>query len=109
MPRKPYIPLTQQPFCCVSTCIQMILLRRGLPLYSQEEIGYELGLVVPKEYANLFQKVRTGKKPSAGWGTQINKPNYSLNNFFLKYKIPLKKEYFPPSALEKPDSGLKHN
>ena len=64
-----------------------------IPLKSQEEIGFDLGLTVPKKDKKLFQKVKTGKKPSAGWGTQVGKENYSINNFFKKNKINLKEEY----------------
>ena len=75
---KKYVPITEQPYCCVPACIQMILLRRGIPLKSQEEIGYNLGLIVPQRYKNLFGKVRTGKRPKDGWGTQTGKLIYSL-------------------------------
>jgi len=71
----------------------MILLKRGIPLKSQEEIGFDLGLTIPKKDKKLFQKVKTGKKPIAGWGTQVGKENYSINNFFKKNKINLKEEY----------------
>ena len=106
---KKYIPLTQQPYCCVPTCIQMILLRRNIPLLSQEEIGYHLGLIVPKKDKKLFQKVRTGKKPRAGWGTQINKKRYSINNFFKKNKINLKEKYLFIGEPEKIRKFLKEN
>lgn len=89
---KKYIPITEQPYCCVPACIQMILLRRGIPLKSQEEIGYDLGLIVPQRYKKLFGKVRTGKRPKDGWGTQTGKLIYSLNNFFRKNRINLKEE-----------------
>jgi hypothetical protein len=66
----------------------MVLSRRNLPLFSQEYIGAELGLIL------------TGKKPSAGWGTQVDKPEYSINAFFRKHNLPLQEEYFPVSRLE---------
>lgn len=61
---------------------------------SQDEIGYELGLTVPKEQAHLYIKARTGKKPIAGWGTQVGKKHYSINHFFKKSNIGLKETYF---------------
>lgn len=91
---KKYIPITEQRYCCVPACIQMILLKRNIPLKSQEEIGYDLGLIVPKRDKKLFKKVRTGKKPKAGWGTQTRKPAYSINSFFRKKKINLKERYY---------------
>lgn len=91
---KKYIPITEQPYCCVPACVQMILLRRNIPLISQEEIGYDMGLIVPKKDKKLFKKVRTGKKPKAGWGTQTAKSIYSINNFFRKNKINLNEKHF---------------
>ncbi len=95
-----YIPLTQQPFCCTPTCIQMILLRRNLIIFSQEEIGYDFGLTVPKKYKKLLPNAKTGKKPSGGWGTQVNKKEYSINNFFRRHKIQLKEDYFSVSRVK---------
>ena len=92
--KPPYKPLDQKPYCCVPTCITMVLDRRKISHGSQDEIGYELGLTVPKEKAHLYTKVRTVKKPIAGWGTQVNKKQYSINSFFKKNKIGLKETYF---------------
>lgn len=85
-----YVPLTQQKYCCVPTCIQMIFLRRNLPVYSQEEIGKYLGLIVPENVKHLFSdSVKTGEKPERGYGTQEGKEKYSLNNLFIAKNIPL--------------------
>ncbi len=95
MNQKPlYKPLDQKPYCCVPACISMILDRKKISHRTQDEIGYELGLTVPKEKEHLYTKVRTGKKPSAGYGTQVGKKEYSINNFFGKNKIGLKETYF---------------
>jgi hypothetical protein len=72
----------------------MILNRRKIKHGTQEEIGYELGLIVPKNKSHLFNKVRTGKKPSSGWGTQVGKKQYSINKFFRTNNINLKEKYF---------------
>ncbi|VVB59594.1 Uncharacterised protein [uncultured archaeon] len=90
-----YKQIKQKPYCCVPACISMVLDRRGIRHGSQEEIGYELGLIVPKEDAHLFTKVRTGRKPIAGYGTQVQKKKYSINNYFQKNKIRLKETYYP--------------
>jgi len=92
--KPPYKPIDQKPYCCVPTCITMVLDRREISHSSQDEIGYELGLTVPKEKAHLYTKVRTGKKPIAGYGTQVGKKQYSINNFFRKNKIGLKETYY---------------
>jgi len=101
-----YIPLTQQPFCCLPTCIQMILLRRKLKLLSQEEIGRELGLIVPKEYKKILPLARTGKKPSSGWGTQASEKKFSINKFLKKFKYPLREKYFPLSKIKDVEKWL---
>lgn len=88
-----YVPLTQQRRCCVPTCIQMVMLKHGIPLIPVEKIGYEMGLIVPKEEAQLFWNPRTGKKPPAGYGTQANKPKYGPNSVFKRLDIPLKMKW----------------
>ena len=94
--QKPfYKPIKQKPYCCVPACISMVLDRRKTKHSSQEEIGYELGLIIPKEKIHLFTKIKTGKKPIAGYGTQVNKKKYSINNYFFKNKIKLKETHYP--------------
>jgi hypothetical protein len=93
--QKPfYRPIKQKPYCCVPACVSMILDRRKIEHGSQEEIGYELGLIVPEEKTHLFTKIRTGKKPIAGYGTQVNKKEHSITNYFFKNKIKLKEAYY---------------
>ncbi len=89
-PDTRYIPLTQQRWCCVPTCIQMVMLRHNLPLISAELIGYHMGLLVPQEELQYFWNGRTGEKPPAGYGTQIGKKEYAPNTVFKKLHIPLK-------------------
>jgi hypothetical protein len=84
-----YIPLTQQQYCCVPTCIQMVMLKHNIPLVPAELIGYHMGLIVPKNKLNLFWNGRAGKKPPAGFGTQLDK-EYNPNTSFKKLNIPLK-------------------
>lgn len=100
-----YIPLTQQPACCVPTCIQMVMYRRGLPLRPAEEIGFYLGLTVHPDRAFLFYKVRTSaKRPPAGYGTQIYRPEYEPNTAFRKLGIPLKFSLRTVDRFPTPDS-----
>lgn len=85
-----YVQVTEKPYCCVPAVLQMILKRRRLKKLSQEKIGWELGLTVPKEKTHLFKKVRTStREPQYGWGTKTYKKEFSINNFFLKKKLPL--------------------
>ncbi len=84
-----YIPLTQQRWCCVPTCIQMVMIRHSIPLLPAELIGYHLGLIVPEDAQELFWNPRTGEKPGAGFGTQAGKAEYGPNAVFKKLNIPL--------------------
>ena len=85
-----YIPLTQQKWCCVPTCIQMVMIRHKIPLQPAELIGYHMGLIVPKEAKKFFWSARTGPRPPAGYGTQGNQAQYGPNKVFKKLKISLK-------------------
>ncbi len=93
--KPPYKPITQLPYHCVPACLKMVLDRRKIKHGTQDEIGHELGLIVPNEIAHKFKKVKTGSKPIAGYGTQVAKKRFSINHFFRKYKIDLKESYFP--------------
>jgi len=95
-----YIPIVQQPYCCVAACFLMVMLRHKIPLIAQESLAYELGLIVPKEKRMLFAKVRTGKRPKSGYGTQIQKPEYAPDKIFSKLKIPLRMRFLSGSSLQ---------
>jgi len=85
-----YVPFTQQPSCCVPTCVQMVMYRNGIPLRPAEEIGYHLGLVVSPENSKLFSNVRTAvEAPPAGYGIQLHLPEYEPNAAFTRMDIPL--------------------
>lgn len=88
-----YRKVTQKPYCCVGACIEMILNRHHITNNGQIDIAEKLGLVVPKEYTEMYPNAKTGEKPEAGFGTQIQKEEYSINNFFQKDNINLKEEY----------------
>lgn len=85
-----YNPKTEKEYCCVPAVLQMIQERRGLKYTSQDEIGYQLGLIVPNEKVHMFSKVRIGIMPKTGWGTQTSKKQYSINNYFITNNLPLK-------------------
>ena len=90
-----YIPLVQQKYCCSPTSMLMVMLRHGIPLVPQEVLGYYLGLIVPPPDKKFFWNVRTGKSPSAGYGTQIKK--FDPNKAFKKLNIPLQFNFHPIS------------
>ena len=90
-----YKPIIQKPFCCVPACLKMVLERRKILCdKKQEEIGYQLGLTVPNQWARHFTKVRTAELPPEKYGTQIQNPQYSINNFFQRNRIPLQENYY---------------
>lgn len=90
---KPYRPIQQMPYCCVPATLQWILHRRGFDILDQEIIGVYLGLRLPVKCKKLFKNkdiIFTDKEPRGGYGTQIEKKKYSINNFFYKNDINLK-------------------
>ncbi len=87
-----YVPLTQQKWCCVSTCIQMVMLKHNIPLVSAELMAYYFGLLVPKKDVEYFWNAKTGPKPLAGYGTQLNEDT-AANKLFRKMRIPLKMKW----------------
>lgn len=87
-----YIPLTQQVWCCVPTCFQMVMLRHKIPLLPVELMGSYLGLLVPEKDKDLFYDVKTGPKPKGGYGTQGQEKELS-NEMFERLKIPLKMDW----------------
>jgi len=90
-----YKLIKQRRYCCVPAVLSMILDRRKIKHGTQENIGCELGLIVPKEKAHLFKKARTGKKPPAGYGVQISKNDCSINDYFIRHNIPLEEKFYP--------------
>jgi len=102
-----YVPLTQQPYCCVPTSIQMVMVKNGIPLVPAEEIGYHLGLVVHPNDAKLFYKVRTSETPPpAGYGTRIYDPEFAPNAAFKRLNIPLKHTIHPITEIASADELL---
>lgn len=85
-----YVPFTQQKSCCVPACISMIMYKLGIPLISQELLGYYLGLTVAKENRHLFWHPRVGKMSKYGYGTRIDLKKYNPNIVFKKLGIPLR-------------------
>lgn len=98
-----YIPFTQQPSCCVPTCIQMVMYKNGIPLVPAEEIGYHLGLIVHPDRSKYFYNARTStEKPSAGYGTRIYLPEFEPNVAFKNLNIPLHLTVRPISEIDNP-------
>jgi hypothetical protein len=101
-----YEPITEKEFCCVPAVLQMIQTRRGFDCLSQDEIGHQLGLIVPKEPEHLFERVRTGPEPKAGYGTQTSKEEFSIAGYFRRNGLPLKLVKTQPHSLDELHSQL---
>ncbi|MCP3921473.1 MAG: hypothetical protein GY714_02695 [Desulfobacterales bacterium] len=94
-----YQTITEKEFCCVPAVLQMIQGRRGLSYHTQDQIGYELGLIVPQGLEHLFDKVRTGNEPSAGYGTQTSREEFSIQKYFVRNNLPLRLTKLRPTSL----------
>ena len=103
-----YKLIVEKPYCCVPATIQMILARRGLSYESQDDIGKQLGLIVPPDAVSEFSNVRTGPEPKAGYGTQISKDEFSIDKYFKQQKIPLKIENYKPKNVEDLEKTIKN-
>lgn len=95
-----YRKVEQKPYCCVGACLEMILNRNKISNHGQVDIACQLGLIVPENYKTLYPNARIGDKPSAGYGTQIQKEEYSINHYFKQKGIPLIEEYHYITDLE---------
>lgn len=89
-----YKKIVQKKYCCVGACLEMVLNRHHIKNSGQEDIAYQLGLIVPDEVKDNYKKVWSGKKPIAGYGTQIQEEQYSINHYFNENKIPLVEKYY---------------
>jgi len=103
-----YVPITQQRWCCVPACVSMIMYRHKIPLVYQEELGYHLGLIMPKDELKNYWNARTGLRPPAGYGTQIFKKEYYPDVAFKKLKIPLKMIFHPVDGYKSAEEFKKY-
>lgn len=104
-----YIPLVQQRFCCVPCCVQWVLLRRNLPMISQENIAEYFDLRIPKKLNHLFLKNFSNKKGAwGGYGTAAQ-TDESLTKLFTDYKIPLTCERKLISQVNNPEKFIAQN
>ena len=95
-----YDPIIEKPYCCIPAVLQMIQVRRGFRSMTQDEIGWELGLLVPPYIKSEFTKVRTGPKPKTGYGTRTSEPEFSIENYFYRNRLPLSITRLLPSSLK---------
>lgn len=89
-----YNKVIQKPYCCVGACMEMVLNRNHIINNGQIDIAYKLGLTVPIEYKQIYPNAIFSDKPQAGYGTQIQKEEFSINNFFTTNSIDLISEYY---------------
>lgn len=104
-----YQKIAQKPYCCVGACIEMILKRNHIDNQGQVTIACGLGLILPDEYKTIYPNAMFGEKPNAGYGTQIQKEEYSINHFFRQNQIDLVEEYHYITDKEKIKQFLNDN
>ncbi|QQG37794.1 MAG: hypothetical protein HYS26_04190 [Candidatus Kaiserbacteria bacterium] len=106
----PYTPLTQQRMCCVPCAVQWVLLRRGLPIFTQEKIGEALDLTVPPVHKKLFCEgvMVSITEPAHGWGSKTDGHD-ALNKFFKENRLPVRARHVKHSALKKPEDLIERN
>lgn len=103
-----YVPLTQQPYCCVPTCMQMIMLRHNIPLQPAELMAHHMAVVVASEKKKLFWNLPSVKKrPTAGYGTRLNE-NLTADPMFKKLKIPLRMNFKLIDSFKNKDELMKY-
>ena len=104
-----YQKITQKPYCCVGACLEMVLRRRGITDYNQEQIASELGLIVPVDYKDRLPLARVGEMPAAGYGTQIQEEQYSINHFFKENRLDLRETYHYITDIKEARTLLSNN
>lgn len=87
---RKYTPITQEPYCCLAACLQMVLLRHSLPLIDQKTLAVMMGLTVPEKDKKLFPKAKAAKGPP--FGTIIKTDSMMPQAVFRKLGIPLSVE-----------------
>ena len=97
-----YMRIEQLPYCCVPASLLMVLHRRGLPAPSQAELGYQLGLTVPADMQQLFPRTHNLEAGPAGYGTQLQRPEFSLNAALERLNIPLQCRFIWGAELTTP-------
>jgi hypothetical protein len=87
----------------------MVLRRHNLLRWDQEQIGEELGLVIPEQHAAAFARDHAGPRPDSGWGTQVQKPEHSIERFISHHRLPLRFSYDPSIRPEELIAGIARN
>lgn len=88
-----YRHVSQKPYCCVPACLSMILSRRGYKSPKQEDIAYDLGVVLPPEHVHLLPRSHDAESSKAGYGTRIHLKQFSITSFFKKKGYRLEEKY----------------
>jgi hypothetical protein len=68
--------------------------------YNLVEVGCQLGLTVPKTVSSEYPcAIISDERPSAGYGTQLQDEQYSLQHFFDENNYKLSVEFYYPDSL----------
>jgi hypothetical protein len=86
-----------EPYLCVATLLQIIIKTDCNIDIDQKEIGNFFGIYVPNDYSgNLVNVIKTDDMNK--WGVIIS--NNEINDFFIKYELPLREKYIPINMYE---------
>ena len=83
---------------CVPACINMLLRRRGLRVFPQEQIAQELGLVVSPDQAATYPWAASSDQESE-WGVHPQDQEHSLMSFFVRHGVDLDELFYRPSHI----------
>ncbi len=97
-----YVPTPQKKYHCVPAAIQMIMRKNGLVAPSQDEIGFNLGVIIPPDAAEQFDPVRVGVEPDGCYGTHLEKPEFDFNAVANRLGWGLAMKHVPANEFESP-------
>jgi len=97
-----YMSIVQQPLCCGPAGFQWVLLRRGLPIFTQEEIAKYCKLKILKKQQKYFLRKFPIVKRAKDTGTTVKDFAKCLQKFIKDKKLPLKITYYLVSQVKDP-------
>lgn len=100
-----YVPLQQMPYCCLPTCLLMVILRHGIKPVPVELLGWHLGLTVPPEDRRYFYNPRVSERPPPqGYGTQVGISSLDYNAALASLGVPLQIDIRRIDRLDGPEA-----
>lgn len=96
---RQYRLIKSEPYCCVTSSLESILLKHGYS-FNQIEIADFYGVTVPtEEYAKMCKKFKNVKTSDSIHDIGIHLDNNGLNSFFEAFNIKLRETFIKASEL----------